>query len=184
VTAGGQHDAVTAGSPVTIPLDGYSVQAQPFVFASGGAHAGFTEWLEFTSDGSVRLVQSTDANGVGFRYDPPMVLFPSPIYYPNVPVVLLTRARPLPAGADNTFFYELDVTFAPITVPFGSFDGISGTLRGLNVYPGTTDYVADVWANGVGCVQYHDGEDFRLEAVDAPTAATPASWGSIKRRYR
>jgi hypothetical protein len=182
-TAGGQHDKLVAGSPVSIPLRGRTAIAQPFAFDAGGVHAGWTEWLEFTADGSVNLVQTTDAGGVGFRYDPPLILFPSPLYYPAVPIVLFTNAQPLPSGAEVPIFYNLDVTIAPITVPFGTFTGISGTLRALAI-AGTSDYVADIWADGVGCVQYHDGVDFQLESVDAPTPVMPVSWGGVKRLYR
>jgi len=183
-TASGNHQVVTAGSSATIPLNGYSVVAQAFVFGPGGPHAGSTEWLQFEADNSVRLVQVTDATGAGYRYDPPLLLFPSPQFLFDV-VYVFTRYQPLPSGTPGSFIVSIQRTDAPITVPAGTFTGISGTLRGLSNFPGDiSDYVPDVWANGVGCVQYHDGEDYQLESVEAPTAALPASWGAIKRLYR
>lgn len=183
VTPTGQHDVLEAGSPVSMTVGGQTVLAQPFVFASGSVHAGATEWLTFPPEGGVRLVGATDAGGAGFLYDPPILLLPAPAYYDYYSDVQMTQAYPVPSGAQTTLFYVFAVTEAPITVPAGSFAGVSGTMRAVPALA-SGDYSPDVWAEGVGCVQYRDGEFFQLEGVDNPTATTPATWGAIKRLYR
>jgi hypothetical protein len=184
VTPTGQHDILVAGSPVSMTVGGQTVLAQPFVFASGSVHAGATELLTFPPEGGVRLVGATDASGVGFLYSPPILLLPAPAYYYDYyNDIQVTQAYSVPGGAQTTLFYTFGVTEAPITVPAGSFAGASGSMRAVPA-SASGDYSPDVWAVGVGCVQYLDGEFFQLEGVDDPTGTTPATWGAIKRLYR